>query len=744
MLQDRELRWSLDDVVASLTLSEQSEDGDSSATASSTNIYILRILFEILTAIPPHIRLVLTAEEVESASKSKESVLLIGQAVLAAVKVMHRSRHFKGTFVLADHIARILQMLDPEFCAKVDAENRAVAACRILQEGARHVEAVGDALLRFLPLCNSVITYLATQVSSGDEDGLSEEIADNLIAVVVVLYGVEIVVNQHDTNLGSPYLDIVMRCLMLKKHWVLKMVSSLVLFLDICPTSCASDEKMCATQKSFYSSFSDISGINDAEMRDLVLCSLVRPEILRVLVLNVMLQCEVSHDKVGGPVEFTCESDTQAFELCSVLLAVSKQDLDDMKTCHDEYTDADLCEWGVLLCPLKTLCWRLFGDADTIREETSKSILLFTSQLEEMCAVSSSRVVREMYGQSLVMGLLTRSSTRHCYSFFKLSHEVAEGGVSGSRRVKEYDMNAEVLPLLAWSECKDKRGQNSSNSPLHPAVSSNSHANYRKLASIAFGEGDLQVRGSALQQMNAMVARDAAILTTLDAVWCLNICERAIWAAANFSPRQAHEINSMATVGEEEDEWGLQCLILLHNVLVHVPYIRSRVTIMPSRAGDVVGDSLNLSFVLDAVLEFHSLPFKLRSTTQVVIGRTKNRVLYVSLCYDILSVWAFSLDGRSLWTLPISTQRDVLASYEVQYETCETCKHAAVLVPEFVWEDFLCVDILQAADLMTSKFIAPKVVARSALCVVPTKAALDYSHLVTAVSGDQDNVESIR
>jgi hypothetical protein len=234
----------------------------------------------------------------------------------------------------------------------------------------------------------------------------------------------------------------------------------------------------------------------------------------------------------------------------------------------------------------------------------------------------------------------------------------------------------------------------------------------------------------------------------MDGVWCMNICQSAITAAAGFNPVQTQAVNPLASSGEEQDELGLQCLILLRNVLAHIPYIRSRVMVMPALGVRGVGnlsDVLHLSFVLDAVLDFHSLPFKLRSTTHVTTGRTKNSVLYLSLCYDILAVWACSLGERSLWTMPLPVaDSETMMPCEVQF-IASTTHEAAVIVPEFVWGDFLCVDVSRAADLMTSKFIVPISVACSTLLMVPSReVSVDMQWLKAASSARDTDVEMAR
>ena len=361
-----------------------------------------------------------------------------------------------------------------------------------------------------------------------------------------------------------------------------------------------------------------------------------------------------------------------------------------------------------------------------------------------MCADSSDHRVREMYIHTLVMGLLSLNPTLHCISYFKLGHEIIRdsststtyGDGSGDRRGMDYELNDGAMPLVAWEQYGEVqgRGETRRRSRQPSSTSSNSHSTLRKLADIAFGDGDVQVRLSALQQMNAMTARDVAILVTIDDEWCADMCRSAVLPASRFVPNHPSQITSPANehaappIDDDDgsNELALQCVVFLRNCVVHLPSLRARVTFASSQDIDTQ-DNICLAFVLQAILQFHSAPYKPRVLTHAVSSPGKVTALYYALCYDMLSVWAFALSDGSSWMKAISTSQGgsvCMARVEVANSPHSD---VALEVPQFVWSDFLCCDLHKSADIMTAKYIAD---------TVPTNATLVINVKIDEESSD--------
>jgi hypothetical protein len=312
-------------------------------------------------------------------------------------------------------------------------------------------------------------------------------------------------------------------------------------------------------------------------------------------------------------------------------------------------------------------------------------------------------------------------------------------------------MNEGVLPLLTWSEYQNIGESHTKNySSQSLSNRSSSHANVRKLANIAFGDGDLQVRGSALQQLNAMIARDIMLLRTMDIDWCMDICRNAAVHASSFKPvgevgengDDDLSCNPLVSPEEEFNEYGLQCFIFIRNVLVHVPHLRERISLLS--LVDENRDSIDMSFVLRVILHFHSSPFRsFTPRAQIATSRSKNIVLFYALAYDIMSVWTFSLNDTSAWlqmAKSCDNCTDIACSPEYKVNDSKVSRQeGSVVVPHFAWKDFMCVDITKATDLMSLKFLAISHVSSARLVLSPVVEEFTDAEWAESAISDYDH-----
>ncbi|CAE7769091.1 unnamed protein product, partial [Symbiodinium microadriaticum] len=361
-------------------------------------------------------------------------------------------------------------------------------------------------LKRFLSLATGILSYLYVQQQEGTDGNqvkaradVLESVVETCTASVVVLYGVSIALEGEASAVSCAYLKLMQQFLTLRREWAVSLVTSVALFLEISPPTSPTLEHMRSLQNDLYYSFVEMPEL-DSELRDIVLCTLVDPALMHVLVVNILLNVDLSQCRQDGELVLSSAADMKAFELCAVLLAVSKQDLIELAAAdlgggvdkievESSITD-EVRNWSVLLCPLKVLTWKLFGDGTSTSDETLRLILAFTSQLE---------VMRD------------GESTLH--------------SGQGHHRPKDYNFNAGALPLLTWEQSSaaidEQIGEHRSRGQRHSPTGKNScgsssHSSLRKLTEIAFGEGDPQVKLTALRQINAMTARDTAVLATMD------------------------------------------------------------------------------------------------------------------------------------------------------------------------------------------------------------------------------------
>jgi hypothetical protein len=243
-------------------------------------------------------------------------------------------------------------------------------------------EMSGEALHRLLRLCENVLSYLVSYQSKDIQpsEELKDQVVETFASSVVVLYAVSVALCGENAIFTSGYFNLIVQGCMLKREVALRIITSLALFLDICPAGSSQDEAMCAVHEGLYFSFPDVSDLN-SELRDIVLCTLVNSTLLRVLVVNILLESELSECSSGEGIQYVKE-DIPAFELCGVLLAVSKQDLEEIHANPDAFSDNDLSNWGILLCPLKILQWSVLGDNKFSDDESIKALVAFTQKLE--------------------------------------------------------------------------------------------------------------------------------------------------------------------------------------------------------------------------------------------------------------------------------------------------------------------------------------------------------------------------
>ena len=415
ILNDISVTWPLgrpEPLGMNLFTEAPDDDGTQSNATTCADLCILRVLLELVVGLPSNmLRITSPTSDADTspAHTAQTGSVVLGDRVISALKDLHVSPIFRGSYKFAPSICKVLEILDPTFCAGVNMEMRAVAACQALRDGVKPHEDGVEALKRFLTLSSSIVSYLSVQ-HNGSKDSLGgvvtvedhdlDTVVEALASSVVVLYAASVILDDECALMSSAYLNTMLQLLTLRREWALHLVSSLALFLDISPPDSHGHKRMHQLQDSLYHSFVDMPKL-DSDVRDIVLCTLVDPCLLHVLVVNVLLRTDLSECRQDGVLHLTSAAEIQAFELCGVLLGVSKQDLLELSSADVDGTDSggddgeqsvgrgargnEVRRWSTLLCPLKVLSWKVFGDGSDTSDETMRMISSFTLQLEVRC-----------------------------------------------------------------------------------------------------------------------------------------------------------------------------------------------------------------------------------------------------------------------------------------------------------------------------------------------------------------------
>ena len=254
---------------------------------------------------------------------------------------------------------------------------------------------------------------------------------------------------------------------------------------------------------------------------------LISPTFLHSLIVHgVLYFSEIEEDN-----EICYEINVLASDILEILL--------EFIISNSYVNNANIHEWASLLPLFNVITWNMnirgSNNADAGNMSTS-TISLFAQELEELCAISSADECRQKFGASLVLGLFHTYPGIRARCSLRIQHELlglstftnSIHDTSSKGPVDEYDPFATVIEqhcpsLLPWTDIINftRDGSNSQN-----ASGSNifRHADVRKVALIAFGDGnsDVTLRTSAMRQLKGMLMNNY-LIQTAETSWCVNI-----------------------------------------------------------------------------------------------------------------------------------------------------------------------------------------------------------------------------
>ncbi len=254
---------------------------------------------------------------------------------------------------------------------------------------------------------------------------------------------------------------------------------------------------------------------------------LISPTFLHSLIVHgVLYFSEIEDDN-----EICYEINVLASDILEILL--------EFIISNSYVNNTNIHEWASLLPLFNVITWNMnvrgSNNADAGNMSTS-TISLFAQELEELCAISSSDECRQKFGTSLVLGLFHAYPGIRARCSLRIQHEllgvstftnsIHDTSIKGP--VDEYDPFATVIEqhcpsLLPWTDVINvshdgSTSQNTSGSNVFR------HADVRKVAFIAFGEGnsDVTLRTSAIRQLKGMLMNNY-LIQTAETSWCVNI-----------------------------------------------------------------------------------------------------------------------------------------------------------------------------------------------------------------------------
>jgi hypothetical protein len=230
------------------------------------------------------------------------------------------------------------------------------------------------------------------------------------------------------------------------------------------------------------------------------------------------------------------------------------------------------------------------------------------------------------------------------------------------------------------------------------------HSDLYKLSEIISGDCDLHIRLHAIQQLNILIMKDASLsssegylLSTSDPDWCLRICQLSLNTAFQFDwHTPLPTVTDPLPTEAEASLFSLQAIILLRNILLTLPSLRTHLFCSLSSSLSTSVTEINLTPIVISILKYRFI----NSVDQNMSGSMSDKLripsfdsrhsdLFHLFCSEILTIFSSSLFESSLWTQ--TPMKSMMSTHEID-DCCQSTpnkRRKNLQLPSFLWEDLM-------------------------------------------------------
>eukprot|EP01038_Epipyxis_sp_PR26KG_P012323 gene12323-16528_t len=362
-------------------------------------------------------------------------------------------------------------------------------------------------------------------------------------------------------------------------------------------------------------------------------------------------------------------------------------------------TKESIGEWCEFLSPLKLISWE---SSKRIENKTNKLLLEFIQIIENYCIESSNLQCQNLYGHSLLMGIFYSDKSVSLESTMKIADYVQNNSDLNLQVSSEDGLVFETIILSNWSyhTSRCKLESPSTKSKTHRMTSKFietppmfTHADARKLAAIAFGEMEISLRISSLNQLNEILA-SPNIVSTADISWLLAILQSSI----NSLDLIANIHNNYQVLSASQCKFISLSANLFSFIIINVSGIRKYIQLVNNKNEN--NKMLSLSIPMRILL------LSIQNITTSHLLNTLHEVKY----YVVQALWVICFSS-DLWLVSLGNMLNNYDSHESKFELKEIGKEAVLKpskraiipskIPSFI-KDYFCFPLQKSDSFYTS------------------------------------------